>query len=242
MDDALVSSGEAHIKIDRELRRCSNESIEALERVNRSTVIFKFPKVMPKKGTTTLVLKAPKTESSVRRIWLPKTLAYILRKWQDSQNELKEFLGDEYQDYDLVVAQKNGRPCDGRVIEKEFERLKKKAELPNVVFHSLRHSSTTYKLKLNHGDLKATQGDTGHAEIDMITKVYAHVLDEDRKINAQKFEASFYSNPDLREVKPPQEPQPVAELAALIEKIQRSPELVSVLAALLNGQNVAMTC
>ena len=28
----------------------------------------------------------------------------------------------------------------------------------------------TYKLKLNHGDLKATQGDTGHAEIDMITK------------------------------------------------------------------------
>lgn len=75
--------------------------------------------------------------------------------------------------------------------------LKEKAGLPNVVFHSLRHSSTTYKLKLNHGDLKATQGDTGHAEIDMITKVYAHILDEDRKVNAQKFETAFYSNPDL---------------------------------------------
>ena len=61
----------------------------------------------------------------------------------------------------------------------------------------------TYKLKLNHGDLKATQGDTGHAEIDMITKVYAHILDEDRKINAQKFESAFYANPDLRNVKPP---------------------------------------
>lgn len=44
-----------------------------------------------------------------------------------------------------------------------FRRLKKEANLPNVVFHSLRHSSTTYKLKLNHGDLKATQGDTGHS-------------------------------------------------------------------------------
>lgn len=51
--------------------------------------------------------------------------------------------------------------------------------------------TTTYKLKLNHGDLKATQGDTGHAEIDMITKVYAHILDEDRKINAQKFECAM---------------------------------------------------
>ena len=37
----------------------------------------------------------------------------------------------------------------------------------------------------NHGDLKATQGDTGHAEIDMITSIYAHILDEDRKVNAQ---------------------------------------------------------
>ena len=77
--------------------------------------------------------------------------------------------------------------------------------MPRVVFHSLRHSSTTYKLKLNHGDLKATQGDTGHAEIDMITSVYAHILDEDRKINAQKFESAFYANPDLRSVRPPEE-------------------------------------
>ena len=34
----------------------------------------------------------------------------------------------------------------------------------------------------------------------MVTKVYAHILDEDRKINAQKFEAAFYSNPDMRQI------------------------------------------
>ena len=66
-----------------------------------------------------------------------------------------------------------GRPCEDRIILKSFEKLREKAGLPKVVFHSLRHSSTTYKLKLNHGDLKATQGDTGHAQIDMITGVYA---------------------------------------------------------------------
>ena len=46
-------------------------------------------------------------------------------------------------------------------MEKEFSKLREKTGLPYVVFHSLRHSSTTYKLKLNHGDLKTTQGDTG---------------------------------------------------------------------------------
>ena len=140
----------------------------------------------------------------------------------------------------MVVALPNGRPCENRIIEKEFSILKEKAGLPNVVFHSLRHSSTTYKLKLNHGDLKATQGDTGHAEIDMITKVYAHILDEDRKVNAQKFENAFYSvNRDLKNVKPPQE-QPAAptlDLSALIEQLQKSPELAQTLAALIGQQN-----
>ena len=56
------------------------------------------------------------------------------------------------------------------------------------------------KLKINKGDVKATQGDTGHAQSDMVTQVYAHILDEDRKVNAQKFEMAFYANADLRGV------------------------------------------
>ena len=68
--------------------------------------------------------------------------AYILREWKKAQDELRGFLGDEYQDYDLVVALPNGRPCEDRIILKEFEKLREKAGLPRVVFHSLRHSST----------------------------------------------------------------------------------------------------
>ena len=85
-----------------------------------------------------------------------------------------------------MVALPNDRPCEHGIIEKEFSLLKQKAELPNVVFHSLR-LQYNFKLKINHGYLKATQSDTDHAEIDMITKVYARILDEDHKINAQKF-------------------------------------------------------
>ena len=149
-------------------------------------------------------------------------------------------LGDEYQDFDLVVALPNGRPCEDRIILKEFAKLREDAGLPKVVFHSLRHSSTTYKLKLNHGDLKATQGDTGHAEIDMITSIYAHILDEDRKVNAQKFETAFYAKPDLRNVRPPEESaksEPATlDLESLVEQLQKSPELASALAALIAAQ------
>ena len=123
---------------------------------------------------------------------MPEQLAYLLREWRQDQQKYKEFFGKEYKNYDLVIALEDGRPIARDIISKEFDELLKKAGLPKVVFHSLRHSSTTYKLKLNHGDIKATQGDTGHAQADMVMDVYSHILDEDRKVNAQKFNSEFY--------------------------------------------------
>lgn len=236
--DEDIASDNAYLDIKQELTRASKR---ALEQLDQKDVYYIFPPLMPNTSTR-VVLKKPKTDSSIRRVWIPKTLAYILRDWKTGQDELKEFLGEEYKDFNLVIALANGRPCEGRVLLKSFEELRTRAKLPNVVFHSLRHSSTTYKLKLNHGDIKATQGDTGHAQADMITEVYSHILDEDRKINAQKFEAAFYGGVDLRKHNPPtenttndtEEPKPAAfDLNALIQQLQNSPELASTLAQLL---------
>lgn len=235
--DDEIAMDNAYVYIDKELTRASKRAIEML---GQKDVYHIFPSLFPNTSTR-VILKKPKTDSSIRKVWLPKTLAYILRKWKKSQEELKDFLGDGYQDNNLVVALANGRPCEDRVILKEFEYLREKAGLPRVVFHSLRHSSTTYKLKLNHGDLKATQGDTGHAQIDMITSVYAHILDEDRKVNAQKFENAFYAsaNPDLRKVHPPVETKETAvdglDLVSLVNRLQQSPELAQALAALISA-------
>lgn len=66
--------------------------------------------------------------------------------------------------------------------------------MPQVDFHSLRHSSITYKLILSSGNIKAVQGDSGHAQAEMVTEIYAHVLDGARKLNAKKFETEFYCN------------------------------------------------
>ena len=236
ISDEDIAADNAYVYIDKELTRASKRAIETL---GEKDIYYIFTPLMPNTSTR-IILKKPKTDSSIRKVWLPKTLAYILREWKKSQDELKGFLGDEYQDFDLVVALPNGRPCEDRIILKEFAKLREDAGLPKVVFHSLRHSSTTYKLKLNHGDLTATQGDTGHAEIDMITSIYAHILDEDRKVNAQKFETAFYAKPDLRNVRPPEEPaksEPATlDLESLVEQLQKSPELASALAALIAAQ------
>lgn len=53
-------------------------------------------------------------------------------------------------------------------VRTKMKQIIKKEGLPDVVFHSLRHTSVTYKLKLSGGDIKAVQGDSGHAQADMV--------------------------------------------------------------------------
>lgn len=234
--DEDIASDDSHLVIEQELARVSRE---ARQHLDDKDIIFVFPAIMSNTHTN-LVLKKPKTYSSIRKVWIPKTVAYILREWKNIQDQYRDYLGQDFYDYNLVLTLPNGRPVENRIMEKEFTKLREKAGLPYVVFHSLRHSSTTYKLKLNHGDLKATQGDTGHAQIDMITDVYAHILDEDRKINAQRFEASFYTkradNP-LRNVTAPVETNP--ELDKLISALEQSPELVAMLTNVLKGNAIS---
>ncbi len=55
---------------------------------------------------------------------------------------------------------------------------------------------TSTQLKLNGGDIKSVQGDSGHAQMKMVADVYSHIIDEDRVLNAQRFEETFYHTKD----------------------------------------------
>ena len=94
-------------------------------------------------------------------------------------------------------------------------------------------------MKLNKGDIKATQGDTGHSQPDMVTQVYAHILDEDRKVNAQRFEAGFYAKPNLRGVeqslRSETAQQPGLDAVQLLLQLHVNPELLNLLNGLANA-------
>jgi integrase len=222
VSEKSIAEGDSWLYIDRELLRVD---VKALKALDQKDVLYVFPHLLPG-SKTRLVLKTPKTRSSIRKVWIPKTVAELILRWKREQEQLKEDIGDCFVDYGLVLTQDNGRPLQN--YRQLFEDFKKKHNLPDVVFHSLRHSSTTYKLKLNNGDIKATQGDTGHSQAEMVTRVYAHILDEDRKVNAEKFEAAFYS---------PKENAP--DIDSLLNLLENNPELAGQLRARLTGSVLA---
>lgn len=77
----------ASLSITKELRRCQKSSLEALEKRGRNKTLFVFPTWKQTDCTTALVLKPPKTESSVRTVFLPRTVAMALLDAKNSRTK-----------------------------------------------------------------------------------------------------------------------------------------------------------
>lgn len=231
-----IEEDRAYIIINKELQRVNKEALKALD---GKDVLLIFPETR-KTNKTVLILKKPKTTESERKIFLPKTVALMLVEWKKKQDMEKEVLGEEYADFNLVLSTAYGLPVGEAVILKGLKKLIAENNLPSVVTHSLRHTSVTYKLKLNGGDIKATQGDSGHSQANMILNVYSHILDDDRRKNAELFEKAFYKkkegNPDIHRNMPANTLQvPEGVDAELLAKILNNPEMAALLASMANN-------
>lgn len=133
--------------------------------LKQKDIIQVFPS-MRKNNRTVRVLKTPKTESSIRKVYIPSSVALLLAELREEQKETIEALGDMYENYNLVMATSYGLPLGESYLRDKMQEVIDREGLPDVVFHSLRHTSVTYKLKLSGGDIKAVQGDSGHAQAD----------------------------------------------------------------------------
>lgn len=151
------------------------------------------------------------------------TVSELLDEYVSIYGRKKEQLHGLYQDFDMVIAQPDGRPTEERLLAKSFKALIEKHDLPVVVFHSLRHLSTSLKLQYSEGDIKAVQGDTGHAQASMVTQVYSHTFDENRRRVANRMETSFFSPAPKTEQKRDEKSEQIITL------LTKSPELADLL-------------
>lgn len=174
-----IDFAEGNIRISKTLCRVSNH---ALTKLQRRDILYQFPSVLST-ACTTLVLKRPKTKASNRIIYLPASV----------MSELEDFkISSPATELGLIFCYPNGHPIQEHTLTDRFHEALKATGLPQVTFHSLRHSSITYKLVLSQGDLKSVQGDSGHAQVEMITELYGHILENNRITNAKRMDEAFF--------------------------------------------------
>lgn len=240
ISEEAIADNKAYVIINKQVERVSKDAIEAL---NSKEIIMIFPS-QKKNNKTVRVLKSPKTDSSKRKVFIPKSVAQCLIDLKKEQEEIIEALGNEYQNYNLVMATTFGLPIGDSYLRTKMQDIIDELGLPDVVFHSLRHTSVTYKLKLSGGDIKAVQGDSGHAQADMVTEVYGHILDEDRRKNAELMENAFYNKENLNpQMKAQDEGNSTITVpdgvdAELLMKVLGNPEMAALLTSLAKTMKV----
>ena len=120
----------------------------------------------------------PKSRNGVRSVVFPRELAAKLADSRKRQLEQQLRAGQSWQKNDLVFCTALGTPIRLCVLQKEFKRIAKRAELPtNVRLYDLRHSFVTLSL-IAGVDPKTVSQEAGHASVGFTLDHYGHVLKE----------------------------------------------------------------
>ena len=121
-------------------------------------------------------LGQPKTKRSRRTVKLTGAATEALRDHLSRQMEEIDRLGDLYRDQGLVFTTDSGAPLNpSNIRNRNLRRLTRKAGLPNMRFHDLRHTCATLLLSKNVHP-KIVQEMLGHATVATTLDTHSHVL------------------------------------------------------------------
>jgi integrase len=121
------------------------------------------------------VLSETKTRRSRRTVILPIVAAESLRRRKAQQRDERRAFGTGWSEGDFVFTSSTGRPMDSRNVQRSFRRILRKANLPRIRFHDLRHSCAS--LLLSQGVAPRVVMETlGHSRISITMDTYTHVM------------------------------------------------------------------
>lgn len=127
-----------------------------------------------------------KTKSSNRTISLTDKAINELQIHRKKVIKEKLSAGSDYQDNNLVICTKLGTPINPRNLLREFYKLMKKAKVPKIRFHDLRHTVATLMLTQNINP-KIVKEILGHSDIRVTLDTYSHVLPSVHKETAKQY-------------------------------------------------------
>jgi integrase len=138
----------------------------------------------------------PKTKKSRRSIVLAPFAIVALMKHQARQLKMKLVAGDAWEEHDYVFCSPIGKHLNpGNDVLVQLKKLLKKAGLPDIRFHDLRHSTATLLLS-NGVHPKVVQEILGHSEISMTLDTYSHVLPTMQQEAISKLNEAFKEEDD----------------------------------------------
>ena len=137
-------------------------------------VSFRYRRLWVRRTPQQGELLAPKTPTSRRSITLPKRAVGALAGHRERQQEERTGKNGAWTENGLVFPNRVGNfTCGDNLCSRSFKPLLKKAGLPDIRFHDLRHTCATLLL-VEGVHPKYVQALLGHASVGLTLDLYSH--------------------------------------------------------------------
>jgi integrase len=137
-----------------------------------------------------IVESRPKTKSGRRKIMLPAFAIVALKRQREQQQEVREKAGSTWKEKDIVFCNKFGDYIEPSRLHENYKRLLKKAGLPDIRIHDLRHSAASYLAMLKVHP-KIVQEILGHSNVSITLNIYSHMFPSEHEEAMGKMDSLF---------------------------------------------------
>lgn len=227
IDTSLIDLKDKSLWIKRILQRVSDESLATLP---REEIIHVFPK-KKKTSKSSLILKAPKTEESYRKLYLTTPLVEEIQRRLDEIADNKAVFGSEYQDQGLLLCFADGSPIEPKSIGDAFKDAQRRLKIEDMLeFQGLRKSCQMHKVRLSNNNYQLVAEAAGQSP-EVLMSNYNEAQDCEKRALSEKVEESFYSPTTTAQTAVHAKKE--FEAQDLLAKVQEDPDLSQQLLRLL---------
>jgi len=188
IDIKTIDFHDRSLWITQEVQRVSDKALHVLP---MNEIIRVFPKQMSN-AKNSLILKAPKTAGSHRKQYLTTPLLHEISERLEQIKNCKEFFGEEYQDYGLLICHPDGRPIDPKSLNKAFKNSQAAMQTEDQIqFQGLRKSGQMHKVRLTKNNYQLV-AENGGQSAGVLMSNYNEALDSEKRTLSLLVETSFY--------------------------------------------------
>jgi integrase len=127
------------------------------------------------------------TKSGRRQIKLGKIGLAMLEAHRQNQEIQKYLMGDRWQETGMIFTTSIGTYIDQTKVSREFKRILRENDMPDIRFHDLRHTSISLLLDMGT-PVNTVQHRAGHSKASVTTDIYGHVMAHSQDAAAENIE------------------------------------------------------
>jgi integrase len=117
----------------------------------------------------------PKTDHGRRSVALDAATVRVLQAWRRQQVEERLAFGASWEDTGRVFTREDGTDLHPERVSEAFDRLVRKAGVPRIRLHDLRHTHATLALQAGVHP-KVVSERLGHASVTITLDTYSHAI------------------------------------------------------------------